>query len=145
MALEELGAISNVATAIGVGVAAWQLLASKRQAVTSFEDSLTSQYRALIEQIPLQALLGEAISEEDVRSALPHFYRYFDLCNEQAFLFRHRRVSRKTWENWQDGIRSNLGRPAFKRAWAEIAARAPSDFDHLRRLCPPAEWVRSAG
>lgn len=140
MKLEILGAISNAATAIGVAVAAWQLLVTRQQARSSFEDSLTSQYRALIERIPLEALLGERMSEDDVKRALPHFYRYFDLCNEQAFLFRHERVSEKTWENWKDGIFSNLKRPAFARAWAEIAARAKSDFDYLRELSPPEKW-----
>lgn len=37
--LEILSALANIATAAAVGVAAWQLVLAKRQAVTSFEDS----------------------------------------------------------------------------------------------------------
>jgi len=137
-ALEALSAIANIATAVGVGVAAWQLLAARRQATSAFEDSLTSQYRTLTERLPLQALLGEPLSASELQPSLLHFYRYFDLCNEQAFLHKHGRISRPTWENWREGIVANMERPAFKSAWSEVARRAQGDFDHLRALCPPA-------
>jgi hypothetical protein len=136
--LELLSAVSNFATALGVAVAASQLFATRRQALTSFEDSLNSQYRAVIERIPMEALLGEPVRGAELIGLLPHFYRYFDLCNEQAFLFKRERVSENTWKNWEEGIASNLSRPAFAAAWSEIARRAPSDFDYLRALCPPA-------
>lgn len=141
---EVLSAIANIATAIGVGVAARQLLATHHQAISSFEDSLTSQYRVLTEKLPLQALFGEPLSVGDLQSSLLHFYRYFDLCNEQAFLYKHRRISMATWENWEDGIRTNMERPAFQAAWSEVARRAPKDFDHLRELCPPGAPMANA-
>ena len=59
---------------------------------------------------------------------------YIDLTNEQIFLRQYNRVSAKTWENWRDGIKSNLARPAFKRAWNEIKLRVPKSFEELRRL-----------
>lgn len=45
-----------------------------------------------------------------------------------------------TAEQWKDGIRGNVERlPAFRAAWAEIAARVPEDFfEDLRELVPPA-------
>jgi hypothetical protein len=135
--LEFFGALSNIATAIGVGFAAWQLFTTRKQAATTFEDSLTNQYRTLIERIPVAALFGEKLDPQKQADLLSHFYRYFDLCNEQAFLHKEGRISDETWKNWKDGIISNLGRPAFADAWAQIAARAPGDFDHLRSLCPP--------
>jgi hypothetical protein len=137
--LEILSGLASVATAVGVGVAAYQLRASSRQSTTTFEDTLNSQYRLTIERLPLEALFGEGMDGKDVNALLPHFYRYFDLCNEQAFLHKHGRVSTKTWLNWEEGIKGNLGRPAFAAAWAEIAARARNDFEHLRKLCPPQE------
>lgn len=136
-ALELLSGLASVATAVGVGVAAYQLRASSKQSMTTFEDTLNSQYRLTIERLPLEALFGEHMDSNEVKALLPHFYRYFDLCNEQAFLHKHGRVSTKTWRNWEEGIRGNLARPAFAAAWAEVAARANDDFEHLRRLCPP--------
>lgn len=136
-AFEVLAAISNAATAIGVGVAASQLFIARRQATTTFEDSLTNQYRSIISHIPVEALFGEPLSLKAQASLLPHFYRYFDLCNEQIFLRKKNRITDKTWQNWVDGIKSNMSRPAFATAWAETARRAPDDFDHLRELCAP--------
>lgn len=126
--------MSSLATAIGVFFAAWQLAATKRQAQSSFEDSLTSQYRAIVHDLPLRALLGEALITEDLQGALPTFYRYFDRCNEQAFLRGKNRIRKDTWAEWTEGIEQNLARPAFCAAWREIDARSDGSFDDLRRL-----------
>ena len=132
---DKLTALSNIATAISVAVAAYQLLITRRQATTSFEDTLNTQYRQVIEPLPLEALFGEPL-KVDLSGLLPHFYKYFDLCNEQAFLFSLGRVSEKTWKNWEEGIKGNMARPAFKAAWHEVACRAKGDFESLRKLCP---------
>ena len=134
--LDILQLLAAVATAVGVIVAARQLHMTKQQALTQFEDSLVSQYREIIRRLPVEALLGEPLEGVAYADALPHFYHYFDLSNEQAFLRGLGRISPKTWENWRDGIEQNLRRPAFARAWAEIGARAPESFDDLRRLLP---------
>ena len=134
---EGLSSLASVATAVGVGVAAYQLFIARQQARTTFEDSLNAQYRVAIERLPLEALFGEHVKESEVLSLLPHFYRYFDLCNEQAFLHKNGRISKMTWQNWEEGILTNMRRPAFALAWSEVAARANDDFDYLRSLCPP--------
>lgn len=143
--IEILSAISNAATAIGVGIAASQLFMARQQATTSFEDALTGQYRLIIERLPVEALFGEQIPPDTHVGLLPYFYRYFDLCNEQIFLRRQKRITDKTWENWIDGIKSNMQRPAFAAAWAEIARRAEDDFDLLRELCPPMSLTSTPG
>ena len=135
--LEILSALSNIATAIGVGVAAYQLRITRKQGITAFEDSLTGQYRQIVSTLPLKALLGESLSDKEHHEHLQYFYRYIDLCNEQVFLHKSRRVSDKTWKFWEEGIHTNLCRPAFAKAWQEIASRARDDFDELRLLCPP--------
>lgn len=134
------GGVGGVFTAIAAIVAAWQLWHMHRQSVTDFEDALVREYRELASTLPLPALLGEAISDELYREKLDEFYRYFDLCNSQVFLRDRRRISDATWAFWEEGIRSNLKRPAFARAWSEIAARANGDFAELRRVCPPAPY-----
>lgn len=134
--LELLSALSSIATAIGVGVAAYQLRVTRKQSVTAFEDSLTAQYRQVASTLPLKALLGESLKDEEHQAHLQYFYRYFDLCNEQAFLHKNGRISAKTWEFWKDGIITNLRRPAFAAAWEEVARRAKDDFNELRTLCP---------
>jgi hypothetical protein len=135
--LDFLSGLASIATAFGVGVAAYHLRATQKQAGTSFEDSLSSQYRSAIERIPLDALLGKPLNSDEFLAALPYFYRYFDLCNEQAFLYKHGRITEQTWRNWEEGIRGNLRRPAFSAAWDFIAEGAKDDFELLRELCPP--------
>ena len=135
--IDVLTALSSIATAIGVGVAAYQLRVTRKQGVTAFEDSVTAQYRQIASTLPLKALLGESLTQQEHSEHLQYFYRYFDLCNEQAFLHKNGRVSDSTWAFWQDGIETNLRRPAFAAAWQDIASRANDDFNELRSLCPP--------
>lgn len=129
--------VGGVAAAVGVGIAGWQLKLLLQQSVTSFEDGLVDEYRDIAKDLPLDALLGVDMSAPKVAEVLPAFYRYFDLCNQQVFLHKQGRIRAETWALWRDGIVSNLKRPAFARAWAEIAAKATGDFDELRALCPP--------
>ena len=142
---ELLQGASNLATAVAViftAFGAWagvrQLRLLEQQSVTSFEDGLVDAYRGIAKDLPLDALLGADVGAEEVEKHLPAFYRYFDLCNQQAFLRKQGRIRAETWRLWQEGIVSNLQRPAFALAWAEIASRAKGDFDELRALCPPA-------
>ena len=137
--LDIIQAAASIATALGILAAGWQLYLTKRQAVTQFEDKLTSQYREVAGRIPLVALLGEELDDAEYAAALPDFYHYFDLSNEQAFLRLQRRITGRTWANWQEGIQQNLSRPSFARAWTEVCTRAPDSFTELRRLMPPSE------
>lgn len=132
-----IGGFGSGVAGVGAAAAFWQLRLLKMQSVTSFEDGLVDEYRDIAKDLPLDALLGVDMSPQDVAQALPAFYRYFDLCNQQAFLHGQGRIRAETWRLWKDGIVSNLRRPAFARAWAEIAAKAIGDFDELRALCPP--------
>ncbi len=135
--LEILSALASIATAAAVVVAAWQLVLAHRQSVTTFEDTFAKEYRDLAAKLPTKALLGEPLTEDEYAKHFDEMYHYFDLCNEQAFLQSVGRISEKTWRFWRDGMASNMRRPAFERAWAEIAARANNDFSELRALFPP--------
>lgn len=128
---------ANLATAAAVIFAAWQIWLSKKQAETTFEDSLAKEYRELAARLPTKALLGEPLTNEEHADSFDEMYHYFDLCNEQVFLKQAKRISDKTWTFWEDGMKSNISRPAFERAWAEIAARSENDFSELRSIVPP--------
>jgi len=137
----KLSEIANIATTAGVLVTAWQLILIKRLSVTSFEDSFAKEYRELAATLPTKALLGEALTDEEHYQYFDEMYHYIDLCNEQVFLHNVGRISDKTWAFWKAGITSNLRRPAFDRAWAEIAARASGDFSELRAVFPPKSYI----
>jgi hypothetical protein len=131
---EWINSAAGVATAVGVFLAWWQFRMTKIQARVAFEDQLASEYRRITEQLPVSALLGEELSDDDILKCLAAFYRYIDLTNEQIFLRMQGRISESTWWNWRDGIRAHLGRPAFQRAWTMVAARTADSFQELRRL-----------
>lgn len=137
-----LSDFANVATAMAVIFAALQIWLSKKQAMTTFEDSLAKEYRELAARLPTKALLGEPLTDVEHIDRFDEMYHYFDLCNQQTFLANNGRISKDIWKFWKDGITSNIRRPAFERAWSEIAARSNNDFTELRAIVPPMPYVQ---
>ena len=131
--------VAAIATAGAVIVAVWQLWESRKVARTQFEDSLNAQYRALLAELPLDAVLGRRLSTEALASSLRVFYRYFDLSNEQAFLHDTKRVRSVTWANWRDGIAQNMARPAFRQAWEQLLPDLDGSFDELKVIARKIE------
>lgn len=132
--------IAAVATALGILLAAIGLLMQAGTARSAFEDEFTREYRAIIRCIPTKALLDVELTPDERRDALRHFYHYFDLCNEQAY--KKSKISRRTWNDWRDGIKGNVERKReFSRAWSYVAHVAgSSEFESLRKLCPPQPY-----
>ena len=139
--------VGSIATALAVLVAACQVYRGTLQVRTNFEDELSREYRELARCIPVKAHLGDLLSPDEFDQAFPSLYQYIDLTNEQIFLRMNDRISRATWLNWQDGIKSNLGRPTFAQAWALIKKDATESFTELRKLevngfsDDPRKWV----
>jgi hypothetical protein len=125
--------IGTCATAAAVFAAFFQLRFNQKQARTDFEDQLASGYRQLIAELPVDAMLGKKLTHAEAEKSLSAFYRYFDLCNEQIFLHDHDRVSDTTWDEWKEGIRTNLCRKAFRQAWKTLGPQISTDFEELRR------------
>ena len=95
--------------------------------------------------IPVDALIGQPIThkKEELRKII---YNYLDLCNEQTYLRQKKRVSKSRWKEWNDGIKDNLSKPAFKEVWNEIKDKDPKTFTALDLLekyefkIDPAKW-----
>jgi hypothetical protein len=84
---------------------------------------------------------------DDEKSELREIiYNYLDLCNEQTYLRRKKRISKNRWEDWNVGIKNNLSKPTFKVVWNEIKDNAPNTFTALETLekhkfeIDPAQW-----
>jgi hypothetical protein len=138
--------IASIATAVGVGIAAWQLWEGRMLAQTTFEDSFDQQYRNLAMQIPVDALIGLPVAQEDKKNARENIYNYLDLCNEQIYLRKKKRITSSRWVDWCAGIKENLGKPAFREVWEEVKNKSPETFSFLTQLeensfkCDPAKW-----
>ena len=128
-------AIVDLATPVSVFFAGWQLLMTQRQSRTTFEDQLSSQYREILRKLPIAAVLGDDLPDEQITQELPNFLHYFDLCNEQAYLKKKKRIRKATWLEWEEGILENLRRPAFAKAWGIIAQRAPQSSNAPGLAC----------
>jgi len=129
-----LTTIPSVVTAFLVVIAMRHLRLTRELAQSSFEDSLNKEYRSLMMGIPVDALLGRKVSEDDFPRTREYIYNYIDLCNEQVFLRKKGRITAATWWEWAEGIQSNLEKPTFLRVWLEIKEASPKVFKELRQL-----------
>ena len=126
--------VAALATAIGVAVAAWQLRENGKLAQSAFEDSLDQQYRALAKDIPVDALIGRAVRDDQKEETRELIYNYLDLSNEQTALRMKNKITKDTWIDWSAGIETNLQKVAFMDVWEEIRVQSPSCFTFLERL-----------
>jgi len=144
--VELIGTVASIATAVGVGLAWWQIREVREQATTSFEDSLGKEYREIAQRLPIAALLGQPLSDSDLGASFPDLYRYVHISSRQVRLRQRGRIRADTWRTWRDGMKGNLEKPAFRVAWEEIKSKAPHEFGALRRLeaekfaADPREW-----
>jgi hypothetical protein len=142
---EIIQTVANVATAMGILLATWQIAESRRRGQSQFEDRLVEQYRALTQRIPLGALVGDPLPDEESRQTLRAFYEYFDLCNAQALLAARGRLRKETWANWKEGIDQHMARPAFQAAWNTLSPKLGGSFDEFVRLLQPNNHAQSRG
>ncbi len=137
-----LGSLATAAGSAATAVAVWftrrQLRLSQQQARSGFEDQLEREYRQIIAQLPVGALLGQPLHRPVAEEVLGVFYRYIDLTNQQVFLRSQDRISDATWASWREGIAHQLRRPAFEAAWAQIRDAVPKDFREL-------QWLEETG
>lgn len=145
LAIHNWNDVAAIVTITGVPIALVGLAFAYRQFklqaslhVAAFEDGFVREYRALIQQIPTKALLGDTLTPLEREQSLKIFYHYVDLCNEQAYQAKEGRIRAATWNEWKSGIEGNLRRPEFARAWAYIASKSANEFTELRAVAAPA-------
>jgi len=126
--------IASIATAIGVGIAAWQMWESRKLNGAAFEDSFDQQYRELSYTIPVDALLGKELDKAKENEAREAVYNYLDLCNEQVYQRAKKRISKERWHEWALGMELNFSRPFFKQVWSEVKLTTPGFFSFLEAL-----------
>jgi hypothetical protein len=138
---DSFGGLSALFSGLGlVGIG----FALVHEARVTLEQRLGEEYRILLKDLPLAALVWEraddspeptaAREESELRSA----YRYFDLCNSQAFFFKQGQVRRRTWHAWRQGMVDHLRRQWFQDCWHQLfvtdrKAEGPQT-QHLRFL-----------
>ena len=115
-------------------VAIYQVRKNTEQSITTFEDSISKEYRDISKCIPYNALIGKALVGEESNQAANEIYNYMDFCNEQIFLRKTCRVRKKTWNNWQEGMCTNFSLPIFESVSKEVFEELPDTFTELRKV-----------
>jgi hypothetical protein len=127
----------------------YQLLQNSKFKNKEFENTLNHRYRDLTREIPVRALLGEELSDNEFEENFEWLYYYLDFTNEQIYLRKQGKISSESWREWRAGIMSNMEQPAFCQAWQEVNNSVDDDFDELRTLLnseqladeDPREWA----
>jgi hypothetical protein len=78
-----------------------------------------------------------------VHEHLEEYVRYLDLSNHQVFLRMERRVSKKTWHLWADGIKDNLERDGFRTAWTYVRQHRTRSYNELKSFYE--HWEQDPG
>jgi hypothetical protein len=131
--IEIVTLLSSLATTVGVFFAWYQIRRTGDLHRIQFEDSLSREYRELIQRIPVKALLGKELRDDEFNDARPFLFHYLNLTNDQIFLRSKDRVSLDTWIDWRGGIKVNMALPAVARMWSEVEANS-DNFLELRQL-----------
>ena len=132
--IEVLNTLVPYATVFGVGVAAYQIRRSNIQQRVMFEDSINKEYRDIIQRIPYKVLIGDEVPLSEANAVHNELYNYMDLCNEQIYLRMSDRVSKKTWNNWQEGMKMNFELKVFNDTLDEVFEKLPSNFIKLQSV-----------
>jgi hypothetical protein len=121
---------------------------------TRFEDSLVLAYRAILSELPPEALMDDPLGEQIPKTVLNPFYRYVDLCNWQVFLRAGKRISDDTWTDWNPRqlsapvVSGRVERDRFRdprRRRRTSILRWPPPFSHRPNRPTYMGWMISEG
>jgi hypothetical protein len=115
-------------------VAIYQVWRNTEQSKTTFEDSMSKEYRDISKSIPYNALLSKTLVDDEIDQTLNQIYNYMDFCNEQIFLRKSGRVRKDTWSSWQEGMCTNFSLPIFARTAEQVFEQLPDTFSELKKV-----------
>lgn len=126
--------ITAVTSVIGIIIIIYQLHQANKLAVAQFEDGFDQQYRELMKEIPVPVILGNTVGVTEYPPVRELIFNYYDLCNEQCFMYRRGRISERTWQSWVSGMRNNFSKPVFEKVLREIYNYDNDMFSYLVEL-----------
>jgi len=116
-----VAAAANVATAVGLVGVAWQLVLNRRKMTAAFERTFVDRYEKIIQNVPLRILLGGKVDPVKSPDVLRAMFDYFELCEEELYFRKKRKVSDTTWNDWSEGMALHLRKFGFKAAWMHLS------------------------
>ncbi len=153
MSAEVVVAVAELA-AVVVGVGAlWVTLGGiKNQLWILTFTEYTKRYSEAMTAMPAgvrrreNAVDIDALPEQERERLLACFRNYFNLCSEEYYLFKNKKIDAATWSIWEDGMESVVCCPSFRQGWSALREEYESfpqfrtHFDNLvaRATCPRA-------
>lgn len=112
-------AITAVAVAIYTIRREYENVASQLR--YSYFADYAKRYSQIMEEMPADVFLpGDTDLIEMTEDHYKAMSRYFDLCCEEHFLNTKGRIDPSVWDDWKEGIETNMSKAVFKKAWKEM-------------------------
>ena len=110
-------AVATFVTAIVLFLQVSKLTAQLKAQVFS---DYTKRYQDIILHFPEDVNEKKFIlsrERQDYAQTMRYIRAYFDLCYEEWYLHRHKKIDADTWTQWKSGMGSAFSKNAFKQAW----------------------------
>jgi len=82
----------------------------------TFFAEYTKRYQKIMFHLPENMDDIDGLKNKETRRYLRI---YFDLCDEQYFLYRKGRLNRRIWKNWKEGMESMFSTKIVSTYWKE--------------------------
>ena len=86
----------------------------------------TDRYSKIMKSLPFEARQPESGYRLDEQAPteralfLSVMRDYFNLCSEEYWLMQAKKIDRRTWDVWENGMREVVRFPGFAAAWAQL-------------------------
>jgi hypothetical protein len=112
-----------LATAALAVAAVWSLRAVKKQLTAHLYAEYTKRYQHIILEFPENINTADLPVEDsdEYRDVMRQMRAYFDLCYEERALHKRGYIDKTTWNDWRQGMKAAVGKPAFQQAWQRIS------------------------
>ncbi|MCL5021086.1 MAG: hypothetical protein M1339_05375 [Bacteroidetes bacterium] len=99
----------------------------KQIRLSSFAE-YTKRYQDILLSLPstyfTDSFSVDRLSDEQREDISKRIRVYFDLCSEEYFLHREGYIPAAVWNEWEQGILSNLGLKHVQSEWTDASLRA---------------------
>ena len=93
----------------------------RKQLQLSFFADYTKRYQDIIlnlpESIHEECFRFDSLSKDEREKTLRYMRAYFDLCSEEYFLKRQKKLDDAIWNEWKTGMQFAFSKSAFRQAW----------------------------
>jgi len=121
---DQLLAFGLLLVTLGVGVST--LIGIRNQLWMQMFAEYTRRYSEIMDEVPFEARRPggayslEALPTDQHHEVLRALRNYLNLCSEELYLAKTRRLDRRTWRIWTSGIKDTLRLPCFNAGWREM-------------------------